>query len=503
VETLSNTRDSETITVNKKEYEKRVSDYERLLSDYDLLKQDLAQLKRMIFGSKSERFIPSESGQISLFSDITKEDVQVETQEISYSRAKPKKKEIPVRAVLPAHLPRVEEVIEPENLQEDAKKIGEEVTEILEYTPGNIFVRKIIRPKYATTHNEESSVVIGDLPTLPIPRGNAGPGLLSHLQVSKWVDHLPFYRQIQIFKRGGVELSKSTLNGWFNATADLLEPLYDCLVKEIKSQDYLQADESPIKVQDSHKHRATHTGYHWVYHSPLINLVAFNYRSSRSREGPKEFLENFKGTLQTDGYAAYNNIFPKMGGEVIMLACMAHARRYFDKARDNDKKRADHVLGLIQRLYAVEATARESELGFEEIKELRQQESNPLLEELKKWLDDNLHCVAPKSAIGKAIAYTLNLWPRLIAYTDDGRYKIDNNPIENTIRPLALGRKNYMFSGSHDAAQRAAMFYSFFGTCKMNDVEPYAWLTDVLNRIPDHKANKLHELLPHNWKPKV
>jgi len=316
--------------------------------------------------------------------------------------------------------------------------------------------------------------------------------------VSKFVDHLPYYRQIQIFKRQGVELSDSTLNGWFNATADLLEPLYGKLEKLVLESAYIQADESPIGVQDSHKKGALHSGYQWVYRSPVERLVLFKYHRGRDRKAPEKVLKYFSGTLQTDGYQAYQNM--KTHGEVTHLACMAHARRYFEKALDNDEKRASHVLSLMQKLYGMEQKARERKLAPETRWRYRQLYAKPVLVEIEEWLGKNIHETLPKSAIGKAIAYTVNLWPKLKAYVNDGKYEIDNNLIENAIRPLALGRKNYLFAGSHNAAQRAAMFYSFFATCKINNVEPLAWLTDVLNRIPDHMASKLNELLPQNWK---
>ena len=209
-------------------------------------------------------------------------------------------------------------------------------------------------------------------------------------------------------------------------------------------------------------------------------------------------MNDFTGTLQTDGYAAYN-IFDKPG-KISLLACMAHTRRKFETALDNDKVRAGHALTKIQALYSTERKAREAGYSFEQRKELREQESLPVLAELEEWMKQNITQVMPKSAIGIALAYTLNLWNRLNGYLLDGKYEIDNNLIENSIRPVALGRKNYLFAGSHDAAQRTAMLYSFLGSCKMNDVEPSAWLKDVLTRLPDHKANKLHELLPNNRK---
>ncbi|RLD69424.1 MAG: IS66 family transposase [Bacteroidetes bacterium] len=470
--------------------------YEKLLSENEYLKQQLSELKRMIFGSKSERFVPIGDSQLSLFDFGQENATEKDTEQISYTREKAQKeKKNAVRAKIPAHLPRVEEIIEPEDIQDGSKKIGEEITEILEYNPARVFVRKIIRPKYANPRDE--GVVIAELPSLPIPKGNAGASMLAYIMVSKFVDHLPYYRQIQILKRQQLILSDSTINGWFNATANLLEPLYDTLAEQVLQSDYIQADESPIGVQDSHKKGALHTGYQWVYRSPIDRLVLFKYHHSRERKAPEAVLKKFSGSLQTDGYQAYQNM--KIKGEITLLACMAHARRYFEKALDNDKKRAGYVLEQMQRLYDIERDAREREINFETRRRYRQLYARPVLAELETWLKDNISQTLPKSAIGKAIAYTLNLWPKLKEYTNDGKYEIDNNLIENAIRPLALGRKNYLFAGSHKAAQRAAMMYSFFATCKINYVEPLAWLTDVLNRIPEHKANKLTELLPQNW----
>jgi transposase len=472
-------------------------EYENLVSENQYLKQQLSELKRLIFGAKSERFISNEiHPQLNLFDPEEKTPPVVEQEEISYTREKQKKeKQRPVRMAIPSHLPRVEEILEPQDIDEGAVKIGEEITEILEYNPSQVYVRRIVRPKYAMADN--SGVTIAELPSLPIPKSNAGAGLLAYIMVSKFVDHLPYYRQIQIFKRLKLELSDSILNGWFNATADLLGPLYDVLMKLLLESDYIQADESPIGVQDSHKKGSLHTGYHWVYHSPLKRMVLFKYHPGRERKAPEKVLEYFSGSLQTDGYKAYLNMETK--GNIIHLACMAHARRYFEKALANDKVRAEYVLTKMQLLYNIESQARKRDVCHQTRWRYRKLFALPILNELELWLTKNVSQTLPKSAIGKAIAYTLNAWTKLKKYTHDGRYEIDNNLIENTIRPLALGRKNYLFAGSHRAAQNAAMMYSFFATCKINNVEPLAWLTDVLHRIPEHKANKLDELLPQNW----
>ena len=484
-----------TVTISTGEYQK----YKELEQDYLYLKHELEQLKRMIFGSKSERFISQDEDQLSLF-DKEEKTAPSEQETITYQRKKEdKKKKGHPRPKISAHLPRKEEVVEPEGLARDMRKIGEEVTEVLEYEPGKMHVRKITRPKYVTK-NEDDGVIIADLPSLPLPRSNAGAGLLAQIMVGKFIDHLPFYRQIQQFKRQGVTIADSTINDWFGSTCKLLLPLYEKLRGIVSSKDYLMADETPIPVQDSHKKGSTHTGYHWVYFSPVDKLVCFDYRPGRDRAGPKAFLGKFSGALQSDGYNAYDQFIGNKN--IIQLACMAHARRYFEKALGNDNERAECMLLKIQKLYQVESLAREKGLSYKERHALRQKESVGILEEMKNWLDDNLTKVLPKSAIGKAILYMLKFWERLKEYAQDGKYEIDNNLVENSIRPVALGRKNYLFAGSHQAAQHAAMMYSLFDSCKRNEVNPFEWLKTTLEKIPQLKANKLEELLPHKYNKK-
>lgn len=471
-----------------------LEEYELLKAEHAFLKTELAELKRLIFGSKSERFIPADSQQTALFDESTTCE-EGTTVEINYKRKAAKtEKHQPVRALLPAHLPRQEEVIEPEGLEEGMKQIGQEVTEVLEHVPGKLYVRRMIRPKYVK--EKQDGVYVGQLPSLPLPKSNAGASLLAHIMVSKFVDHLPYHRQIQIFKRAGITLSSSTFNGWFNATARLLEPLYQALVEQVQQQTYLQADESPIKVQDNHKKGATHMGYHWVYHAPGQKLAVFDYQPSRSGKGPQGFLKTFQGILQTDGYTAYDQLGKQPG--ITLLACMAHARRYFEKALDNDKGRATHALKVIQSLYTLERQAQEDDRV--DLFILRQEEALPILNAWKEWLDEQQRKVLPKSSIGKAISYTLKLWSRLIRYTEQADYRIDNNLIENTIRPLAIGRKNYLFAGSHHAAQRAAIFYSLFACCQLNQVNPYEWLKQTLEQINEQPINKVAQLLPHRNK---
>lgn len=455
----------------------------------------LEQLKRMIFGTRSERFVPTDPAQATLFG--VEATAPPPVQAVSYTRAKPQEKKQPVREAIAAHLPRIERVIEPEGIPEGAKKIGEEVTETLEYTPGTIHVDRIVRPKYAA----DEKILIAPMPAMPFPKSNLGASLAAHICVSKFADHLPLYRQRTQLKRAGLEVGDSTIGGWFQATATLLEPLGDALRNEVLAQPYLQVDESPIPVQDDHNDNGIRKGYHWVYHAPLAKAVLFAYRPGRSAEFPAEVLKDFHGALQTDGYAGYEKLAAKEG--IVALACMAHARRKFEKALDNDKARATYALERIQALYAIERACDERDEPPDKRHEHRRSEAVPILGELEKWIRHEINVVSPKSPIGQAMAYALGLWPRLHAYTLDGRYLIDNNRIENTIRPLAIGRKNYLFAGSDRGARHAALMYSLLGTCKLHGVEPFAYLSDVIARIPEHKANKLNELLPQNWQPVV
>ena len=467
----------------------------------DEFKRQLAELKRMIFGSKSERFKFVDSSQMELFEkELEEKQEELEKYTVTYQRDKKKKnKEKPIRTAIPAHFPRVEETILPKNIDPSWDKIGEEVTELLEIKPLTVFVRRIIRPKYALP--KEQGIIIAELPSLPIPKGNAASSLLAFILISKFVDHLPLYRLLQIFKRQELDISKSTIGGWVSKTSELLTPLYDTFKEKfLENADYIQADESPIKVQDRNKKKKTHRGFMWVYRNPENNLILFDYHKGRGRNVPEEFLENFTGTLQSDGYAVYQNLTTK--GDITLLGCMAHARRYFEKALDNDPKRAEHVLLLIQKLYRIERKIKEKKVNVDVVKRYRLLCALPILNEIETYLNTEKNNVLPKSSIGKAMSYTLNIFENLKQYIYDGRFEIDNNNIENAIRPLAIGRKNYLFAGSHESAQNIAMFYSFFATCKTNNINPYTWLCDVINRIPEHKANKLHELLPQNWEKK-
>ncbi len=483
-------------------------DYKELYEQSQLriiaLEQQLQQLQKMIFGSRHERFVPEEQnhGQLSL--NIAAEPVAtasvIGTQKISYIRhtvsVEPKPLQHPGRMKLPENLRREEIIIEPAAETMGCKKMGEEITEVLEYQPGELYVKQYKRVKYARPDN--AGILIGELPSRPLPKTMAGEGLLAQIVIDKYVDHLPLYRQMQRFERAGVRLPYSTLTEWVSATCELINPLFNALKAEVLQSGYLHADETPIKVIDKDKKGETHRGYYWVYQNSIDKIVFFDYQEGRGREGPMEILANFKGYLQTDGYAAYN-IFDKRPG-ITLLHCMAHARRMFNEALDNDYERASHAMEEIQKLYTIERISKENNLNFEELKAVRCLKSAPVLKGLYHWMQQQYIHVLPKSAIGKALAYSLERWDHLSLYITDGMLNIDNNPVENSIRPVALGRKNYLFAGSHEAAKRSGMLYSLLGTCKMHGIEPYGWLKEVLQKIADHPINKIHDLLPHRYK---
>ena len=473
-------------------------------STIEKLSNELIALRRRMFGRSSERFVPEDPAQLSLAFDgqesIPEEaGIEAETEkiEITYTRNKENNKK-PLRTAIPDSIRREDLVIEPENIPEGAVKIGEEVTEKLLYTPGEVYVLRTIRPKYALPQG--GGVRIADLPTQILPRSNAGASLLAYILVSKFVDHIPFYRLLEIFKRQQISLPASTVNDWASDSIDQIRPVYHVIKKLVLQSDYLMMDESTIPVMDRDHPGATRKGYHWIVKSPMLNMLFFHYdKGSRSQRVAVELLHSFQGAVQSDAYGAYNIYETKKG--VMLLGCWAHARRKFEQALENDPQRAKLALKLIGDLYAIEREAKEAGLTYDQIKELREEKSYPIIRTFEKWLLENITLVLPKSLIGKAITYTYNIYPRLARYVLDGRYKIDNNDAENGVRPLALGRKNYLFCGNNLSAERTAIIYTLMGCCKMAGVNPLAWLTDVLNRLPDHSAQRLEELLPINWKP--
>ena len=484
------------LEIENKELREQIAEYKR---ENEYLRRELAQLKRLIFGAKSERFISSEPPlpPNTLFTQVCEEDQPLEnlTEKITYNREKAIHKR-GGRKELPDHLRRQVIVLEPEGNTDDMHCIGKLITEELEYIPGELKVDRYERPKYKDPTTEK--IIIAPMPSRVVDKCIAGPDFMAHAIIGKYMDHNPYYRFLQQLKRmHQVDISRSSFGGWASQYVNALDPIYKAHQNEVLCAGYLQTDESPIKVQSDEVKGKCHLGYMWVSRDPQKDLVLFTYQHGRTAKCFSNHIQGFKGKLQTDGYRVYESC--ENHPDFMLFSCWAHARRYFEQALDNDRSRAEFVLRQIQILYNVEQSAKDQNLSYDERQKWRQENATPVLNTIKKYLDQNVESILPANAIGKAFGYTIKRWDKLLAYIYHGEVEIDNNLIENSIRPLALGRKNYLFAGSEDSAQRAAMVYSLFATCQLHDINPYDWLTDVFHRIKDHPINRIAELLPQNW----
>ena len=473
----------------------------KLSNDLDYANFQLEQMRRLIYGSKRERFIPAiDIMQMKMeFEPRAAEIEETVKQErenirISYIKSKQKKKH-QGRLEFPAHLPIVETILEPSEDTTGMVCIGNEITKELDYTPAKLHVNHYIRPIYITKEDETASQkqVIAPLDR-PIPKCMASAALLAMIFTNKYVFHLPLYRILQQINQMGMSLPSSTLDSWVKLGAELLHPLFAVHRLHVFRESYQMIDESPIKVQDKDVKGACHQGYMWVRYAPLSKSALFEYYPGRSAKGPTADLNTFTGFIQTDGYAGYTYLTALEG--ITHLSCWAHARRYFEKALSNDSKRASHVLHLIQVLYAIESLAREANMTSNERHKYRLENSLPIINQIGNYIYNEKCRVTPKSPIGAAFEYCSARWISLQNYLKDGMLEIDSNLVENAIRPLAIGRKNYLFAGSHDAAKNIGMFYSFFATCKKHDIDPQSWLTYVINNINNTKSSQVKYLLP-------
>jgi transposase len=411
----------------------------------------------------------------------------------------------PYRKALADHLPRQIELHEPActcpNCGGEMRKLGEDVTEVLDYVPASFKVVRHVRPKLSCRLCE--TIVQMPMPSLPIERGKSGAGLLAHVLVAKYADHLPLYRQSGIYAREGVDLERSTLADWVGRSTALLDPLIEALRKDVLASDVLHSDDTPVPVLAPGIGK-TKTGRLWTYvrdsrpyGSQTPPACAFFYSPDRKGEHPQSHLKAFRGILHADGYAGFNAIFET--GTVTEAACWAHVRRkFFDVDAATGSPLAKEALDRIAGLYAIEAQIKGK--PPDERQRYREDHAVPLIAELKAWLESTLSKISGKSELAKAMRYALSRWPALCCHLNDGRVEIDNNAAERSIRGIALGRKNYLFAGSNTGGQRAAAVYSVIETCKLNAIDPEAYLRDILARIADHKINRVAELLPWNWK---
>jgi len=464
----------------------------KLLSENEELRHENAELKsknneliRLIQGVKSERFVSS---------DPLKEDLLFpasEPQPIEEEKPKKKSKKAPKhkRQQIPGHIPRQERILEPEVDTSEMTKIGDVITE--QYGIDiKLYVDRIIRPKYVDAN---STIYIAPYDCL-FAKSNIGESLASHVVVSKYIDHLPLYRQSKMYARENVNLSRSTLLDSVKRVANQLKPLYEVAAKKVLIADYLMADESSIPVLTQDNPGAARKGQMLVKVNPENGLVVFDYIKTKEKINILEGLRGFKGYLQTDGNVSYDT----KGAEkdVTHLNCLVHARRKFDAALDYDKKRAGHALEIIQQIYMLERQMKHAHLDHNQIRETRQEKTKPLLDQLHNWLLEQYRPDLTSNPFNGAVKYILKRWSKLIEFLNNGKLYPDTNLLERQIRPLALGRNNYLFAASHLGAEMAAMFYSFFATCQLNNIKPREWLSDVLNRISEHKVTQLSDLLP-------
>jgi len=380
------------------------------------------------------------------------------------------------------------------------KRIGEKVTEQLEYTPPKYFVNKYVRPVYAGDINGERTVICGELPKLCSEKGKYGASIIAHAVVSKFEDHTPIYRLQKIIARdSGVVIPETSLDVFPELAAFWLEPVARKCAEKVMGSGYIQMDESTLKVMIQPTSGKSTTGQMWVRHAPDQHVVAFDYDRHRSGAVAKSLVGGYQGILQTDGLGSYDQFTESKG--IVHAGCHAHARRGFDESKSSDHARATHARDLYHKIFAIEVEAKSVAMPPGDRLKLRKEKSAPIVAEFKLWLDAEVRNVRPKSPIGKAILYCLNRWYELTRFLEDGRIEISNNLVENCIRPLAIGRKNWMFAGSPEAARRMAILLTIIGTCKLLRINSFQYLAHVLAQIPKRMDRDIDDLLLWNWKP--
>src|SRR5580692_5815640 len=477
------------------------------------LQHQLEQLLRQRYGRKSERVDPA---QLLLFAqeilaqaepEPTPQPEAVPESPLPPGAPQPKKKGHG-RKPLPASLPRkpVLHDVPPEQLAcpdcgTVRRRIGEEVREQLEYVPASLIVLQHVRPKYACPECIANVVIAERLPE-PIEKGLPGPGLMTHVITNKYADHLPLYRQEGILLRHGVEISRSTMCDWMAVAADLLAPIVTLMMTKILQSRVVQTDETPVKAQD-HEGKGIKTGRFWdVIGDHYHRYVVYRYTEDRSGDGPAEIFKNYEGYLQADAASVFDRLYSS--GRIVEVGCMMHARRKFYEARTSDPPRSHQALAWISLLSDVEREAKEREpTDYEAFvasrHELRAERSRPIFDKFRAWLEAELPKVLPKSPIGEAIRYALNHWEALKRPLEAGFLELDNGACERAFKPVAIGRKNWLFAGSDNGGETAAVLMSLCTTCKNLEIDPQAYLRDVLDRISTHLAKRIEELLPDRW----
>ena len=484
------------------------------------LTAQVAWLNRQLFGRKSEKLPIIDPNYPDLFASMLPEnarqiaDAHDEAVE-KITKTREERRQEKKNRIMMEDLPVLEQVIlTPDNLDANLyKKIGQEVTRIVEHKPGQLYIKEIIREKWGLKDNTSvapkgmSGVLIASMPLLPIYKGIAGASLLAEILLQKYEYHMPYYRQIKQYSHLGMKgLTESTVDGWFKQTVELLKPLYEVLKAEVMKADYVQADETTTPVMNKDTHKAAKE-YLWMVRAVMERLAFFHYDQGSRAGAVIESLANrfgFKGYLQCDGFAGYETAF-KTNPDVWLVNCMVHIRRHFEQALDENRPMAEHALTEIQHLYKIEHMCDDEGLSADERKAKRQELARPIMEAMKLWMETEGVKYSESSLIGKAVTYAYTRWDNMMQYLEDGRLLLDNNLAENEIRPITLGRKNYLFCGNHEAAQNMAVVCSLLATCRNHDINPRLYLNDVISQMPYYakaKPEELLELLPHKWKMK-
>jgi transposase len=480
-----------------------VMTYEELQRENALLKAKIEWLTRQLFGTgKSEKI---DRDQLLIELDDLRRQQEAQTESLAYERRKPQPKEKQPAAERFKDLP-VDEVVEivPEEVRADPElyeQIGLEETFEVDVQPPRLFKRVIRRLKYAHKLDRSRPPVVAPAPKRPVEGGYASAGLLVWVILSKYLDHLPLYRQEKMFARWGAEISRQVMADWIRMSADWLEPIYRYMRMEILQSGYVQADETPVRFHDpDQKKGKTVQGYLWVIHRPGFGVV-FSWRLSRRHAEATTLLEGFAGVMQTDGYEAYHALARSEEG-IIHAGCWAHARRGFFNARSEKPREAGLILGLIGKLYDLEEHYRKAGITGEERRQRRNADQRRILKWLKIAIRISQQRSLPQSTLGKACGYALARWRELTVYLDHGQVEIDNNLVENKIRPSAIGKKNWLFIGAPEAGKRTAILYSILLSCEIHGVDPAAYLRDVLTRLPAMtNQDDIRPLVPGHWQP--
>ena len=504
-------------TTNKNQSEQIKNMQERIKE----LTAQVAWLNRQLFGRKSEKLRVYDPNMPDLFADEfsglrqqAEEKWDEAVEKIEKESVEDVKRNRQNRKMI-EDLPVLEtDTIEPKGVDLSLyRRIGEEITKVVKHKPGMLYVKVIIRPKYALKDSTllppagQKGVEIAPMPLMPVDKCIADTSLLAEILLQKYEYHVPFYRQIQQYRHLGMKgLTESTLDGWFKKTVELLKPLYEELKWEVFSCDYVQADETTVPVINREKHRADKE-YLWMVRSVMEKLVIFHYDGGSRAGAVIEYLANqynFKGYLQCDGFAGYETAF-KTNPDVRLLNCLVHIRRHFEQALDENREMAQHALTQIQHIYKIERQCDEAGLSYDERRQTRQELSRPIMEAMKVWMETEGIKYSPSSLTGKAITYAYTKWDNIMRSLDDGRLYWDNNLAENVQRPITLSRKNFLFCGNHEAAVNMSVICSLLATCKAHGVNPRVYLNDVIAQMPYHKKatqEELLNLLPHKWKLK-